>query len=399
MPRAVAKPTIEPRRYRRRDGTVTEGWSVRWRDDEGRRRRKTFVAFEEADLFRAQLALNGEARDGATDDRMLLAAFWPVWLADARSRLAAHTLHDYESRWKRLVAPSFGASPMGDIRPRQLSQWKTQLLADGVGPEAVRKSMVLLQAMFTLAVEWGEVDENPVRLVRKPRQGRRRAVQITPPAVVERLRRHFLERDDLLSATILVVLAYAGLRPGELLALELRHVRDETLLIEQSVAEGRVKVQKTGRAYRTVDLLAALRDDLEAWIAAQRLTAPRTRLFGDQGWWTNEMWNNWRNRRFYPALATTGTERTVPYGLRHSFASLLIRDGRYTIVEIAEQMGHAPTETLKTYAHVIAEYRRQRAVPADHLIARSRADASGPSMNMPTGPDSDPRWPEGRSEP
>jgi integrase len=81
------------------------------------------------------------------------------------------------------------------------------------------------------------------------------------------------------------------------------------------------------------------------------------------------MWNNWRNWRFYPALAAAGVERTVPYGLRHSFASLLIRDGRYTVVEIAEQMGHAPTETLKTYAHVFAEYRRQPSVPADELIA------------------------------
>jgi integrase len=382
MPRASAKPTIEARPYSRRDGTMTDGWSVRWRDHEGRRRRKTFGAFEQADLFRAQLALNGDPTEQAADEAMILSAFWPVWLADARTRLAAHTLHDYESRWQRLVAPRFGASPMGEIRPRQLSQWKTQLLADGVGPEAVRKSMVLMQAMFTLAVEWGEADENPVRLVRKPRQGRRRAVLITPPAVAERLRCHFLARDDLLSATILAVLAYAGLRPGEVLALEVGHVRDNTLLIEQSVAGGQLKVQKTGRAYRTVDLLDALRDDLEAWIAARRLTAPRARLFGDRNWWTTEMWNNWRNRRFYPALAALAVDRTVPYGLRHSFASLLIRDGRYTIVEIAEQLGHAPTETLKTYAHVIAEYRRQPSLAADELIASARREASAASMNM-----------------
>ena len=68
----------------------------------------------------------------------------------------------------------------------------------------------------------------------------------------------------------------------------------------------------------------------------------------------------------------------MPYGLRHSFASLLIRDGRYTVVEVAEQMGHAPTETLKTYAHVIAEYRRQPSVAAEDLIVAARARASVP---------------------
>ena len=200
-------------------------------------------------------------------------------------------------------------------------------------------------------------------------------MSVTAPGSVERLRRHFLDHGDLLSATIVVVLAYTGLRPGELLALELRHIRDETLLVEQAVAKGRRKGQKTGRVYRTVDLLEALRDDLAVWIATQGLTTPRSRLFGDT-WWTTDTWNNWRNRRFYPALATAGVDRTIPHGLRHSFASLLIRDGRYTIVEIAEQLGHAPSETLKTYAHVIAEYRRRPSVPADELIAAARSEAS-----------------------
>jgi integrase len=193
---------------------------------------------------------------------------------------------------------------MREIRPRQLAQWRTQMLGDGVGPEAVRKSMVLLQAMFTLAVEWGEVADNPVRVVRKPRQGRQRAVQVTAPIDVERLRRRFLDERDVLSATILVVLAYAGLRPGELLGLEVRHVRQETLLVEQAVAKGKLTVQKTGRAYRTVDLLDPLRKDLEAWTTGRGLTSPRA--FGDQAWWTTDMRNNWRNRRFYPALATVG---------------------------------------------------------------------------------------------
>ena len=159
MPREHAKPTIEPRPYRRRDGSVTEGWSVRWRDHERRRRRKTFAVFEAADLFRAQLALNGDAAEASDGDATLLASFWPVRLADARTRLAAHTLDDYESRWERLVAPRFGGVPMREIGPRQLAQWRTQMLVDGVGPEAVRKSMVLLQAMFTIAVEWGKATD------------------------------------------------------------------------------------------------------------------------------------------------------------------------------------------------------------------------------------------------
>ncbi|HMJ35361.1 MAG TPA: hypothetical protein VK501_15735 [Baekduia sp.] len=39
----------------------------------------------------------------------------------------------------------------------------------GKGPEAIRVSMMLVQAMFTLALEWGEASSNPVALVRKAR--------------------------------------------------------------------------------------------------------------------------------------------------------------------------------------------------------------------------------------
>ena len=52
--------------------------------------------------------------------------------------------------------------------------------------------------------------------------------------------------------------------------------------------------------------------------------------------------------------------------------SLLIREGQTSIVELAEQLGHSPTETLKTYAHVFSDYRRQRRVPANELIAQAR---------------------------
>jgi len=61
-----------------------------------------------------------------------------------------------------------------------------------------------------------------------------------------------------------------------------------------------------------------------------------------------------------------------PYDLRHSFASLQIREKEVSIVDLAAQLGHAPTETLKTYSHVYAEYRRQPSRPADELIGEAR---------------------------
>jgi integrase len=379
MARRERSPRVEIRRRRRADGGVSEVPTVRWMDAAGTWRRHSCATLEEAELERARLALelSSRGRIAAPARAMTVGEFWPTYRADVAGRLAEATLLDYDATWHRRVQPRFGDVRLSDITPREISHWRAELQARGVGPEAIRKDMLLLQAMFTLAVEWGETDHNPVALVRKPRQGRTRAVVPLDPLAVERIRAQLLGAGDRFSATLVSVLAYSGMRPGEALALERRHVRADTILVEQAVSLGKLKVQKTGRIYRTVDLLPALRDDLAAWLATDVAPELDDRLFprGDGRWFRLDDWNNWRNRHFHPATVEVGLGKPRAYDLRHSFASLLIREGETSIVEIAEQLGHSPTETLKTYAHVFSEYRRQPRVPANELIARARADA------------------------
>lgn len=375
------QPVVDIRRRPRRDGRPEEIPTVRYYDVAGKRRRLTCRTMAEAEFERARMALEisrgaglaaAEEEPGGTT----LSAFWPTWLADARGRLAESTLEDYEARWRRHIEPRFGDVALSDIKPRMVATWRGQMDAIGVGRESARKSMVLLQAMFTVAIEWGEAMTNPVSVVRKPRQGRERAVKVISPEGVESMRRWMLARGDQRSATIVSVLAYSGMRPGEALALERRHVREKTLLVEQALAGGKLKLQKTGRVYRTVDLVNELAEDLAVWI--EHLGADEDHLFlrDDGGLWLRTDWNNWRRRCFCPAAEAAGLGRPRPYDLRHSFVSMTIREKDLSIVDLASQLGHSPTETLKTYSHVYAEYRRKPPVPASELIAEARAAIS-----------------------
>jgi integrase len=252
MARKRREPTIEVREHRCADGSVTEMWSVRHYDVAGTRRRLRCASREEADFERARLVL-AEARGQlvaaspvkTAGAELTLAGFWPMYRADSESRLARSTLREYERIWDRRLGPRFGGVVLDAIRPRLVSEWRAELLAGGVGAEAVRYAMVLLQAMYTLAIEWGEAQANPVSVVRKPRHGRQRAIEPLAPEDIERLRAILIDDGDHRSATLVSVLAYAGLRPGEALGLEWRHVRDQTLLIEQAVSDGRLKRQKT----------------------------------------------------------------------------------------------------------------------------------------------------------
>ncbi len=44
--------------------------------------------------------------------------------------------------------------------------------------------------------------------------------------------------------------------------------------------------------------------------------------------WTKANWENWRERTFARVAASVGLAGTVPYDLRHSFASLSLHEGR-----------------------------------------------------------------------
>jgi integrase len=75
---------------------------------------------------------------------------------------------------------------------------------------------------------------------------------------------------------------------------------------------------------------------------------------------------------YVPAAQAVGIETPRPYDLRHYFASLLIHEGRHSVIDIAAQLGHDATMTLSTYAHVVAELRD---APRSALTSRSAPPA------------------------
>jgi integrase len=249
--------------------------------------------------------------------------------------------------------------------------------------------------MFARAVEWDRASVNVVKLIAKPRVRRKRTIKPLRPIDVEALRRQMLLNSDhgLRDATLVSVLAYAGLRPEEALALECQHVCKTTILVEQKWIDGEiVPGQKTNRPPRCPPLLDALQADLREYQRA--CGGPSGLIFArpDGTPWRDHDWRDWRSRVWQPACEAIGiatitkttivsngkrkTKRTyagpVPYDLRHSFASLLIHDGKHSIVQISEWMGHSPATLLSHYAHVIADLASKPSSPNENAIKVAR---------------------------
>jgi integrase len=220
------------------------------------------------------------------------------------------------------------------------------LTAAGVGDAATRKALLVLQSMLERAVEWQRIDSNPAKLIRKPSRLVQRVVRPLPP--------------------------------GEALGLRWYDVGERTILIERSVAFGKLKSTKTGKT-RTVRLLAPLSETLEEWRRAtdrtRQPTSSSLRPTGRPGTGTAPITGATAGS---PTRATPRASPACAYDLRHSFVSLLVAQGA-TVVEVAQQAGHSPTMALSTYAHLFDEHDADRTTSADDLIHAARAGQQCPA--------------------
>src|SRR4029077_8882957 len=88
--------------------------------------------------------------------------------------------------------------------------------------------------------------------------------------------------------------------------------------------------------------------------------------------WDKTAWDVWRADRWTPACLSAGlTLAPRPYDLRHSFASLLLPEGRQPLY-VARQLGHSVAVLLSTYAHLIDEYAEAPNIDVDREIAKAR---------------------------
>jgi integrase len=358
----------------RKDGPVS--WQVRWREGGrgSRTRARTFdrkadaLAFDDEIRRRRRLGdLVGFAGAQETLNRYVA----ETWARTHAVTLAPKTAKHYASLYDLHVEPYLGELKLTELTPDVIARWQADRVADGAGRVAVLHALDLLGGILQRAVEGGRLARNPVRLVRKIARPRRREVKPLAPATVEAMRAVAKARD----ATLLSVLAYAGLRPQEALALQWGDVRLRTLLIQRAVSLGQEKDTKT-RAHRTVRLLGPLREDLLAWQMCCGRPGEGALVFPgpEGGLWTKTTYDNWRKRAFDRACQAANVEHATPYALRHSFASLLIHEGR-SVVYVARQLGHDARLALTTYGHVMDELDDEPRLAAEDAIRAARRDS------------------------
>lgn len=318
-------------------------WRVRWRAG-GKNRSK--VIGSKADARRYEEELRRMRRMGTLAHmemgRKLLHEYGAEFRDRHIARLAPKTRTLYASTWNKHIDPHLGDLMLAEVTVAKVEDWIADMERRKVGRVAQQKAVTLLGQILNSAVKHGELAANPVTVINKPKHRKQPVIPPTP-LEVERIREALLQDSRHGEATLVSVLAYAGLRPQEALALCWKDIRDRTILVGSQ--------HKTGS--RAVRILSPLALDLKEWRMATgskwEIVFPNK--FGRE--WTPAGFSSWRARTWKPLMDDLGYSFT-PYALRHAFVSLLLAEGR-SVVEVAEQAGHSPQMTLSTYAHTLAE--------------------------------------------
>jgi integrase len=374
-------------RYETGDGVR---YRIRWRE-KGQKRSETRTSKAEANALDADIKARkyrGEALPASRKDT--LASAWDEWQRLVGATLAPTTLRGYQYSWNNHIAGGgYDKHRLIDLitEPVILEELSADMRERDVGPAAQRKTLIVLSAVLSACVRWRRIPSNPVWGMPKPSSKPQRIPHPFPPLVIERIRLRMERRAtrDPESprgrgdACMVSLLSYAGLRPGEAVALTWDDIGSHSLAIDKAVSDGVVGATKTGVA-RSVPLSRPLDDDLAEWRYASGRPRGSDLVFpGPRGKpWTLTQSNNWRARVWRPTLASLATEDTmerlsaaVPYDCRGSFVSLHLRAGASPL-EVARWAGHSPKVMFDHYANVIDELTGEPILPVDAQIARAR---------------------------
>jgi integrase len=223
-------------------------WRVRWREG-NRNRAKVLGRKADAFAFDAEVRRRARAGELGTLDagRERLDEFAAEWMRSyAKPNLAPRTVKSYANAWDLHVSPRIGGLRLREVTVEACQRFAAEMEAAGVGAATRRRNLMVLSSVLQRGVEWGRIPANPVRLIRKPTAKRERVVRPLAPVTVEAMRRWLIDRKRERDAVLLCVLAYAGVRPSEALALTFGDVGERTLLVERSLGpDGSLRRTKT----------------------------------------------------------------------------------------------------------------------------------------------------------
>lgn len=327
------------------------------RPDQRLTQKRGFRTKREAELFLATVEVDksqGRYIDPSLA-RVTVAEWLHIWLA-ARGDLRATTRSRVGQIIQKHIVPELGRIQIGNLTRLQVQEWVSAIPG---APATVRKTVNVLSGALRFAVEDGRLPSNPAQRLKLPKviKTAKRYLSHEQVAALARAVGQTSGGFEYGYHLVVLVLAYCGLRWGELSGLRVRDV---------DVVRRRLTIRHTVVADRGYQRVEAPKDYEQRSIPIpQFLCQPLARQIVDREpdepvfygirtktWLRNHVFRvGWFDR----AAAEVGLEGLTPHELRHTAASLAISAGA-NVKAVQRILGHASAAvTLDVYADLFDE--------------------------------------------
>lgn len=323
-----------------------------------------------------------ELRAGVTNtSSSTLNAYLDTWLEQKALEVKPRTLEIYTYELAH-VRKHLGRKRLGQVRPIDV-QTMMRLVngsrsssapgrggrGDRLSARAANEARNVLSNALKDAVTLGLIAFNPAQSIRAIRH-EAAPLQVWTAEEIMRFTSTTLSAAAAYHALYYLALT-AGLRPGELIALEWRDLRRNRLHVSRTVV-----VTKSGTSVGTTKTengtrVLALPADTLATLATQRRALAQVGL-ESQLVFPTARGNMVSHSNLLRSLKGWAVQAKVPeirmHDLRHTYASMAISAG-ITPAELARQLGHAdPAFTMKRYVHFFEQVRPREAPSLAELM-------------------------------
>lgn len=263
------------------------------------------------------------------------------------------TVDDYTRIYRNHIAPYIGEKKLEDINRLVLQEMQKKLTDKGIGAATRRRANTIVSIVMNEAVADDIIMKNPA-------QGRNIAPTVhskDTPALTEgglaRFLAHVDTEDTIEWQTLIYIMAYTGMRRGEIAALEWRHIdlKRNIIRVEQSVSKRtgdrqKYDLPKTPSSIREIPLLTPARERIEAFM---NVTNAEGFVFKGRNDPTVSITKDAITRHFDRLSANRpGEERVTPQMLRTTLPSIIARQKED--ITIAQRiLGHSSIATTVRY--------------------------------------------------
>ena len=298
----------------------------------------------EAERLRVLVQGNGTAEPTPTVPTFatfVASVFTPFY---AVSKCRPATRERYAALLKQGLLAHFGEKRLDEIGPGDFRMYAAGLAARGIG---ARAHLSLARTVLRAALEFGAIPKLP-ELPKLPKVGKKLPDAPEADVIVT-----LLGNAKGWLRVAIALAAYAGLRSGEVRALEVRDVdlKRNELHIRRAFSASEVLTPKSGDE-RLVPIAPPLRDIL---VEAARDKLPHARLVVRPDGATPSRQKVLRSLQDLETRIAKTKEMQIWsfHQLRHSFCSALVRNG-VSVEAVRVLAGHADLKTTQRYVHASA---------------------------------------------